>query len=214
MQYKRGLFLLVFLLLFSIGAGANPTQNNGNTLVVNELSFENRKAARIEILEQLLNKYENNQTFTKVHDYMVLKYQELHKTNPPGSPSIVIQETFERARTLFDRTRPYVGTSFTRVYDPAQIEKNVHKYLWLKGLCFIVLGIGDEHRIALSYFYLPGNEDVKQDFLKDVVFYSFPEVPDIPENKAWQSDMMAVMDRLGYSLFNISKFLHSKVPTE
>ena len=190
--------------------GANLYLNNGNSLVVNELSLENRKAVRIEILGQLLNKYENNQTFAKVYDYMVLKYQDLHKTKQPRSPGLIIQETLEKARMMFDRTRPYVGTSFTRVYDPAQIEKNVHKYLWLKGLCFLVLGIGDEQRIALSYFYLPGNEDIKQSFLRDVVLYSFPEVPDIPENKAWQSDMMVVMESLGYKIFGISKFVPEK----
>jgi hypothetical protein len=214
MKYKRLQFLLIFLLFFSIGAGENPTQNNVNGLVVNELSVENRKAARIEILAQMVNKYENNQTFDKVHDYMVLKYQELHKSKQPESPGLVIQETFKKARSLFDHTRPFVGSSFARVYDPALIEKKVQRYIWLKGLCFIVLGIGDEHRIALSYFYLPGNEDLKQDFLKDVVIYSFPEVPDVPENYAWQSDMMAVMDRLGYSIFNIRKFVPQKASTE
>jgi hypothetical protein len=212
MNYKIIWILIIFLLVFCLGA--NLGLNNGTSLVVNELSLENRKTARIEILSQLVNKYEDNQTFAKVYEYMVLKYQELHKIHPPTSPELVIKETFDRARMLFDRTRPYVGNSFTRVYDPAQIEKNVNKYLWLKDLCFIVLGIGDEHRIALSYFYQPGNGDLKQDFLKDVVHYSFPEVPDIPENKAWQSNMMAVMERLGYSAFNIDKFITKKLPTE
>jgi hypothetical protein len=39
-----------------------------------------------------------------------------------------------------------------------------------------------------------------------VVIYSFPEVPDVPENKAWQSQMMGVMEKLGYQIFNVDKF--------
>jgi hypothetical protein len=185
-------------------------QENKMGLVIHEMTIENRKAIRIEFLQQMVIKYENDQTFAKVQQYMDIKYKELHKTKQPRSPAIVIQETFQRTRTLMDRTRPFIGNSFTRVYDPVQIEKNVQKYIWLKGLCFVVLGIGDEHRIALSFFYTPGYEELKQQFLKDVVIYSFPEVPDLPENQVWQTEMMAVMERLGYTIFNIGKFVPVK----
>jgi hypothetical protein len=205
MRNKQILFLVVFLVLFSMGAA--PNQENKTGLVIHEISLEERRAVRRELLEQMVIRYENNGTFAKVQQYMELKYKELKKTKTPKSPSIVIQETFQRTRTLMDRTRPFIGNSFTRVYDPVQIEKNVQKYIWLKGLCFLVLGIGDEHRIALSFFYLPGNEDLKKQFLKDVVIYSFPEVLDLPENQEWQVEMMGVMDRLGYTIFNIDKFV-------
>jgi hypothetical protein len=187
--------------------GAVPEQENKSGIIVNELSREDRRTVRAEMLRQLVEKYEGNETFAKVQQYMELKYKELHKSKPPKSPSIVIQETLQRTQALMDRTRPFIGNSFTRVYDPVQIEKNVQKYIWLKGLCFVVLGINDEHRIALSFFYLPGNEEFKKQFLKDVVIYSFPEVADVPENQAWQIEMMAVMERLGYQIFNIGKFV-------
>ncbi|MGE5583368.1 MAG: hypothetical protein ACM3X9_12655 [Bacillota bacterium] len=210
---KTMLFLMALMLTFSLGADflTDPDTSTGakslNGMVINELSLENRKAARREILGQLFLKYHNSQIFSKINEYMVSKFQELHKSAKPRDPELVLQETFNKARQLFERTKPFIGNSFKRVYDPAQIEKNVHKYLWLKGICFLVLDITDEHRVALSYFYLPGNEDLKKEFLKDVVVYSYPEVPDIPENMVWQSEMIGVMDRLGYIIFNIAKFV-------
>ena len=176
-------------------------------MVINEMSLEKRRVVRSELLKQMVLKYENDQTFAKVQDYMENKYHELHKNKPPKSPSLVIQETFQRTRAFMDKTRPYIGSSFTRVYDPVQIEKNVNQYLWLKGICFLVLGIGEDHRIALSFFYLPGNETLKREFLKDVVIYSFPEVLDESANQDWQNEMIGVMERLGYRIFNIDRYV-------
>ncbi|HBE80116.1 MAG TPA: hypothetical protein DDW65_20390 [Firmicutes bacterium] len=208
---NRKLLFLTFSLMF-LCVSVFAAESGQNNVTINELTLEQRKAARIELLQQMMSKYENNQTFAKVQDYMEAKYQFLHKSHPPRTPSVVIQETFKRTQSLMDHTRPYIGNSFTRIYDPVQIEKNVNKYIWLKGLCFIILGINDEHRIALSYFYQPENQDLKQEFLKDVVIYSFPEVLDVPENKQWQSEMMIVMDKLGYKIFNIKKFVKNENP--
>jgi hypothetical protein len=208
---KYQLWLLILAIVLGVfGVGVADCQENQESMVIHEMSLENKRAVRIELLKQMVLKYENDQTFAKVQDYMEMKYHELHKSKPPKSPSLVIQETFQRTRAFMDKTRPYIGSSFTRVFDPVQIEKNVHKYIWLKGICFLVLGIGDEHRIALSYFYLPGNEDLKKEFMKDVVIYSFPEVPDVPENQAWQTEMIGVMERLGYQIFNIARYVPDK----
>ncbi|HBF38272.1 MAG TPA: hypothetical protein DDW50_13235 [Firmicutes bacterium] len=201
-------FIMIGLWIISITIGYCQDIQSG--MIINEMSLENRRAARVDFLKQMVSKYENDQTFDKIQSYMELKYHELHKKKTPKPPSAVIQETFQHTRAFMDKTHPYIGSSFTRVYDPVQIEKNVHKYIWLKGICFLVLGIGDEHRIALSFFYLPGNEDLKKEFLKDVVIYSFPEVPDVPENQAWQNQMIGVMDRLGYKIFNVKRFISSK----
>ncbi len=203
MVYKRFLVLSIIVLFFSLGIKALNTDE----LKINSMSLETRKAIRKEILGQLIRKYENNQTFTKVYDYMVEEYKVLHKSSTPRSPEIVIQETFDKARLMFDRTKPFIGNNFTREYNPAEIEKKVKKFIWLKGVCFLVLGINDEHRMALAYFYLSGNQELKNEFLKDVVIYSFPEIPDVAENKFWQSEMMAVMERLGYKIFSIKKFI-------
>ena len=207
-KYKYLLALLIICGTLKIGITFCQEKQTGP--VVHEMSLENRRTTRIELLKQMVSKYESNRTFIKVQDYMETKYHQLGKNRPPKSPSLVIQETFQRTRAFMDKTRPYVGNSFTRVYDPDQIEKNVHRYIWLKGICFLVLGIGDEHRIALSFFYLPGNESLKKEFLKDVVIYSFPEVPDVPENRVWQGKMVWVMERLGYSIFNIERYVPEK----
>lgn len=205
-KYQLRLLIGVFV-LWVLQIGTGYCQVDQTNMIINEMSLEKRRVIRSELLKQMVLKYENDQTFAKVQDYMENKYHELHKNKPPKSPSLVIQETFQRTRAFMDKTRPYIGSSFTRVYDPVQIEKNVNKYIWLKGICFLVLGIGDDHRIALSFFYIPGNENLKREFLKDVVIYSFPEVPDEPENQAWQNEMIGVMERLGYRIFNIDRYV-------
>jgi hypothetical protein len=86
------------------------------------------------------------------------------------------------------------------------IEENVNKYLWLKGIAFFILGIGDEHKIAISYFYQNGNEKIKHEFMIDTVKYSYPEVLDTPENAPWFNKMSQVMDRIAYRVFNVKDY--------
>lgn len=215
--FLGGLILFMYikkLLFYFVLAGylcltiTTPTVH-ANDMTINSLSLENKRAVRKEILDQLIVKYNDNQTLAAVYSFMVEKFEELHKKKSPRYPEVVIRESFEKARSLFDRTKPYIGNSFTRVYDPEQIEKNVKKYLWLRGFCFLILGIGEEHKVALSYFYLPGNEVLKQELLKDIVKYSFPEVPDVDENTTWRAEMALVMDRLGYKLFDVERYIPS-----
>jgi hypothetical protein len=199
---------LLFIMLLIYFIGANFVCNASTTdMIINNLSDEDRTVIRQELLKQLIVKYETNQTFSKVQEYMDLKFQELHKTSKPRSSVIVIEETFDKSRLLYEQTKLFVGNNFARDYDPIQIRKEVQKYLWLKGFCFAILGITDEHRAALSYFYLPENEELKQDLLKDLVLYFFPEVSDVPENKVWHNEMESVIERLGYQIFNINKFI-------
>lgn len=70
----------------------------------------------------------------------------------------------------------------------------------------MVIGIKEEHRMAFSYFYLPGNEEIRRIFINDMVNYSFPEVPEIPENEVWRQQMNGAMSRLGYRIFSVKKF--------
>jgi hypothetical protein len=175
-------------------------------LKVCPMTRDEKRVFRRQLMTQFIECYTGNQTFDKINQYMASKYQEMNKAKPPKPPCELLEETFEKSNNLFVQTKKYYGNSFTQVYNPEIVEKKVRKYLWLKGIFFFILGINDEHRVAVSYFYLHGNENIKQDFLERVVRFSFPEVPDVPENIVWRKQMNGVMDRLGYDVFNIKKF--------
>lgn len=204
MKYKVMQLLLLIMVLSGSFAYA---QNQESTPFVNNLSVEEKRALRTQLLNQLIVKYNQNQTFTKMHEYMILKYREKGKAGPSHLPDVIISEALERSRTVYEKTRSFFGNNFKRLYQPEQIETSIHKYLWLKGLCFLMLGIGEEHKLAVSFFYLPANETLKKEFLKDAVRYSYPEVPDIPENQAWFQSMNGVMDRLAYKVFNVDQYV-------
>jgi hypothetical protein len=205
----RFIFILLWVVTIMCGLTAAatppPQQTESNPLILN-ISLEEKRSIKKEFLNQMLERYTQNQIFSKMHQYMIAKYVELGKTGDPGSPDTLIGDTLNRSRQVFDKTQPFVGNSFKKNYNPDRIEKAIDKYLWLKGLCFFVLGIREEHKIALSYFYLPENQKIKQQFLKDAVQYSYPEVLDVPENLSWFTSMSGVMERLGYKLFNIDKY--------
>ena len=205
---KSGIFITLLFcitILSSIvnGLDYKPELNAPRSM---DLSLETKRNIRQEMLAHLLVKYTDNQTFPKMHEYMIAKYRQLHKSGNPRLPNQIITETLEKARSLFEKVKPYVGSDFKRKYQPEEIEKTVNKYLWLKGICFLFLGIKDEHKNALSYFYLPGNEEMKYQFLRDTVKFSFPEVYDVPENSAWFDGMASVMERIGYKLFDVNKY--------
>jgi len=212
--FKKSWIKFIFLLISSLyfmslvqAAPPSPPKEPEHTV----LSVKEKRPLREELLSKMLAKYYNNKTFEQVHQYMLLKYQTLHKKRTPRYPDTVIKEALDKSRNLFDKVRPYVGNSFKGEYQPETIEKSINKYLWLKGICFLVLGISDEHEIALSYFYLPENETAKKDFMREIVLYSYPEVKDIPANEAWFAEMEEVMGRIAYKIFSISKYIKQQI---
>ncbi len=209
---QRLILLLGLLILLSsqvAAAAVNPDPAPTQKPLSNELSLPDKQEMQQQILDDLLLKYTQNQTFVKLHEYMVLKYQQLAKRGTPRPPQQIIKEAFQRTRAVYEKTKPFVHNTF-QDFDPDAVERSVEKYLWLKGLCFWILGINQEHEIGLSYFYLPENQGVKKELLRDIVHYSFPEVPDIPANRIWFQNMVQVMDRLGYKIFNIEKYNNPK----
>lgn len=211
-MYRRAgvcFFLLCFLLSFSsfLIQAADPVidPNPRST----ELSMEGKRLAQQQILSRLITKYTQNQTFVKVQEYMVEKYHELRKPYSPRFPALLLKETFEKSQNVYEKTQRFVGNSFKSTVSPEQLEKSIDKFLWLKGLCFFILGIKEEHKIGLSYFYQPGNESLRRDLIRDIVQYYYPGVPDLPENQLWFQKMDAVMDRLGSKLFDVQKYCSS-----
>ena len=55
------LILAIVLGVFEIGIAC--CQENQASMVIHEMSLENKRAFRIELLKQMVLKYENNQTF-------------------------------------------------------------------------------------------------------------------------------------------------------
>lgn len=204
-RYPVILLLWVLIVFNCVFAASEPEHAKQNPLF-NDISLEEKRSIKKEFLKEIILKYTQNHTFEKMNQYMVVKYHELGKNNTPPFPDTLIEETLNRSRQVFDKTQPFVGNSFKKVYDPEQIENAINKYLWLKGLCFFILGIKEEHKVALSYFYLPENDPDKQEFLRDAVRYSYPEVLDVPENETWFTGMSGVMERLGYKLFSVEKY--------
>lgn len=193
---------LVLLGCFFIG----NTQAVENEPVVRYVSTEERKIIREKLITGLVERYHEDQVFDHINKYMIIKADELHKHPPTKMPDVLITDTFNKTQSLFERTKNFIGDSFVTSYAPDNFEKNVNKYLWLKGIGFWVLGIGEEHEMAFSYFYLPGNEGLKKELLKEIVQYSFPEIPEIDANKVWYDEMTVRMSRLGYKIFNVKSF--------
>jgi predicted AAA+ superfamily ATPase len=184
----------------------SDTQASQNEPVVKFVSTEDRKVFRAKLVGDLVGKYHQKQIFDQINNYMIEKAEELHRNQPTKLPDVLITDTFNKTEALFNRTKNFIGDSFVTSYAPNNFEQNVNKYLWLKGVGFWVLGIGVEHQMAFSYFYLPGNENLKEDFLKEIVQYSFPEIPEIEANQLWYDQMVIVMGRLGYKIFNVKRF--------
>ena len=201
--------LIQVLLIAAIGTvffGNNILAASQDEPTVRQISDAERKALREKLINDLVEKYHQDLVFDHISKYMIDKSKELHKRPPTKEPDTLITDTFNKTQSLFDHTKKFIGNSFTTSYAPDNFEKNVNKYLWLKGIGFWVLGIGEQHEMAFSYFYLPGNEVLKEDLLKDIVHYSFPEIPQIEENKVWYDQMVVVMSRLGYRIFNVKEF--------
>ncbi|HOJ78830.1 MAG TPA: hypothetical protein PLZ08_03590 [Bacillota bacterium] len=202
-------FLLVILLFIPLGTVQATETKNPNQPLTKEMTVQEKRNLRRERLPLLIQKYESNQTFTQMHQYMLAKFNERNKKGTPSTPDKLIIETFQKTNNLFDKIRSFVGNNFTKQYDPVILEANFNKYLWLKGICFKFLGINEEHKIAVSFFYQQENDEIKRQFLLDVVKFSFPEVMDVPQNESWFTEMSLIMERIAYKAFNVDKY-HQK----
>lgn len=179
-----------------------------------EITIEQKRSLRVGLLEQMLVKYEQQQVFEEMRQYMNSKLADLEKDEIIESPEVLIRETLERTRSVYEKVQPFVGNQFKKNYNPEEIEAKINKFAWLKGPAFLILGIRTKHKIALSFFYLPENESLKRNFFDDAVQYSYPEVLNTPENQAWFDSMNGVMERMGNKFFNVDKYINQKTETE
>ncbi|MGE5607443.1 MAG: hypothetical protein ACM3YE_17360 [Bacteroidota bacterium] len=175
-----------------------------------DITIEQKRSLRVILLEQMIVKYEQQQVFDMMRQYMNEKSAVLEKDEILESPQDLIRETLERTRAVYEKVQPFVGNQFKKNYNPEEIEAKINKFAWLKGPAFLILGIKEKHKIALSFFYLPENENIKWSFLHDAVQYSYPEVLNVPENETWFDKMNGVMERLGYKFFNVEKYIKQK----
>ncbi len=206
MRPDRRNFLAIILFFMVLASIPQASRAHGQGLILSQMSMDSKKELRDKIVRDLLTEFKDNQTFDKIHQYMLSKADELNKAHPRHLPDFLIEDTFSKTDSLFERTRFAIKDNPGRFYEPESFEKSVQKLLWLKGVCFLLMGIKEEHQMAFSYFYMPGNEDLKHKFINDMVKYSFPEVPEVPENEAWRQQMNGAMSRLGYNIFSVKKF--------
>jgi len=203
---SRHNFLVVIFLCMVLVLISQVSRAQEEGLIFSQMSIDSKKEFRDKIVRDLVNGFREDRTFDKIHQYMHSKAIELNKAQPRHFPDFLIEDTFSKTDNLFERTRFAIKDNPGRFYEPVSFEKSVQKLLWLKGICFVLIGIKEEHQMAFSYFYLPGNENLKHKFINDMVKYSFPEVPDIPENETWRQQMNEAMSRLGYDIFSVKKF--------
>lgn len=173
-----------------------------------DLTIEQKRSMRVKFLDEMLVKYKQRRVFEQMLQYMNSKSAELEKGEVIESPEVLIRETLERTRAVYEKVQPFVGNQFKKNYNPEDIEAKINKFSWLKGPAFLILGIREKHGIALSFFYLPENESLKREFLHDAVQYSYPEILDTPENQTWFDSMQDVMERLGYKFFKVEKYIN------
>jgi hypothetical protein len=198
--------LLFFLALCTVTAGGiaqtagEPDFQKPATL---DITLEQKRNMRATLFQQMLVKYQEQHVFEQMRQYMIAKLDN-QEIEPP---EILIKETLDRTRSVYEKIQPLIGNHFKRNYNPESIEAKFNKFAWLRGLIFLILGIRKKHKIAISFFYLPENADLKRSFFRDVVHYSYPEVLTIPENEAWFVKMNGVMERMGSKYFKVAKYL-------
>ncbi len=200
-----GLLLLMGTVCFAQTATPSPQQP-----ATIDITIEQKRSLRVTLLDQMLFKYEQQQVFEQMRQYMNSKLDALEKGETLESPQDLIRETLERTRAVYEKVQPFVGNQFKKNYNPEEIEAKINKFAWLKGPAFLILGIREKHKLALSFFYLPENESLKRNFLHDAVQYSYPEVLNVPENEAWFNSMNGVMEKLGYKFFNVDKYTNQQ----
>lgn len=200
--------LVLLLLSATITCYAEPeTVTPSQQPTALDLTIEEKRSLRVKFLDEMLVKYEQRQVFEQMQQYMNSKAAELEKDEVLESPQAIIRDTLERTRAVYEKVQPFVGNQFKRNYNPEEIEAKINKFAWLKGPAFLILGIREKHKIALSFFYQPENEGIKQEFFDDAVQYSYPEVLVTPENQAWFDSMNGVMERMGYKFFKVEKYV-------
>lgn len=210
---KATLYVTLLGLLFALTAYCfADTVNTSPSLQPStlDLTIEQKRNLRVALLEQMIVKYEQQQVFEQMRQYMNKKSEELENDGVDESPQDLIRETLERTRAVYEKVQPFVGNQFKKNYNPEDIEAKINRFAWLKGPAFLILKIREKHKIALSFFYLPENEELKRNFLHDAVQYSYPEVLNVPENETWFNDMNGVMERLGYTFFKVDKYIEQK----
>jgi hypothetical protein len=198
--------LLFFLALFTVtSSGIAQTANDPafQKPATLDIKLEQKRNLREALFEQMLVKYKKQQVFEQMRQYINLKLDN-HQSE---APEVLIRETLERTRSVYEKIQPLIGNQFKKNYNPVSIEAKFNKFAWLKGVIFLILGIRKKHKIAIAFFYLPENEDLKRSFFRDVVHYSYPEVLTIPENEVWFAKMNGVMERMGSKYFKVDKYL-------
>lgn len=200
--------LSLALTAFCFGEAVNETPPQQPATL--DITIEQKRSLRTVLLEQMIVKYEQQQVFDLMRQYMNEKAEALERDEILESPQDLIRETLERTRAVYEKVQPFVGNQFKKNYNPEEIEAKINKFAWLKGPAFLILGIKEKHKIALSFFYLPENENIKSSFLHDAVQYSYPEVLNVPENETWFNSMNGVMERLGYKFFNVNKYINQE----
>jgi hypothetical protein len=196
----------LFLAFFAVTSSGIAQTGNAAALqkpATLDITLEQKRNLRVALFEQMLVKYEEQQVFEQMRQYMNSKLNN-HQSE---SPEALIRETLERTRSVYEKIQPLIGNQFKRNYNPENIEAKFNKFAWLKGVIFFVLRIRKKHKIAISFFYLPKNENLKRNFFRDVVQYSYPEVLTVPENEAWFAKMSGVMERMGFKYFKVDKLI-------
>ncbi|MGD9154331.1 MAG: hypothetical protein PVG90_02355 [Bacillota bacterium] len=197
---------LLLLALFAVTGDSMAQPENSPAFqkpATLDVTLEQKRNLRVALFQQMLVKYQEQQVFEQMRQYMISKLDN-QEIEPP---EVLIGETLDRTRSVYEKIQPLIGNHFKRNYNPESIEAKFNKFAWLKGVAFLILGIRKKHKIAISFFYLPENTDLKQRFFRDVVHYSYPEVLTIPENEAWFAKMDGVMERMGFKYFKIAKYL-------
>jgi hypothetical protein len=174
---------------------------------INSLSHQSKQVLRKQLITKMVAGYREDRTFEKISAYMLQMSQEHHMAPPRKPADVLMGETFNKMQNLYDVIKPIVGNKTSDFYDSERFTKTIRKYLWLRGLCFFILGIGEEHKEALAFFYLPQNEALKQEFMGTMVRFIYPEVPQSPENEVWFREMAALVGQIGYDAFNVNKFV-------
>ncbi len=200
---KKCLIFVIFIQIFQLTINYSPAFPE-EAKIINNLSDDNKQLVRKQLVDQIIANYSQNKIFIRISEYLAYKSIELEHPLNREPVDYLFKKTSDKLLFLFGIINPLIGRKTVDFYDTGRFMGKIINYLWLKDLCFLFLGIGEEHKEILTFFFLPQNNDLKQELKINIVKYLYPEVPEIPENKLWFLEMSVLIEKLGIIAVNIS----------
>lgn len=192
---KRFFGLILFVLFFT-----GETIQAVEPQVIYSFSRKENASYRREIVLKMMEQYSANQVFDTIDDYLKIQLESDSRIQPSAT---LIEGVFFKTQKLLNMARYFGGKGFNHQYHSDILAEKFRKYMRLKDVSFLLLGIKQEHKLIMAYLYLPEHESLRHEVFQYIVEFLFPQVPNVPENQEWFGRMTGDFEILVYDLFEL-----------